>query len=497
MKQHWSFLWALAVVAGLLCTSLRVGAQQPDQQEEPEQQPDPWKQPDKAKPKPAGRDYAPQDAYGPQDADQDQPGVAAALAPDTHALTGVQVLTLGSSEMPHSYWVAGLAYTNFAHSSTNSGPTVNAWNTTNYATGSLSLLQGWTHSQLAVNYSGGGFFSSDAVQGNGYFQQLELMQAFAWKKWRLSLIDQFSYLPQSQFGFGASTNLATPGVGGSLAPPSLGLQLGYAPDQSIFSSIGSRYSNSATAQVVYVASARSSVTFSGSYGVLHFLESGNIDTNDLLFSTGYNYALSKKDTIGVLYRFIGFRYPGIPQAINDHVAQLAYGRRVTGRLALQLFVGPEVTAFRVPVGASSNRVSGSGGGNLTYALTRTSLSLSYYHGVSGGSGVFTGTSADQFQGTVSRRFSRAWNANVNLGLAINGALGGANPTGASQSSTYDSFFVGGGVSRPLGRDAGLTLGYTAYIQNSNLPVCIPGACSYVEHQVSLSFQWRTRPNVLR
>jgi len=61
------------------------------------------------------------------------------------------------------------------------------------------------------------------------------------------------------------------------------------------------------------------VTVSGSYGILRFVERGSIDTDDTILSTGYNYALSRKDTIGMLYRFQRLSFtPGNPQAINDH-----------------------------------------------------------------------------------------------------------------------------------------------------------------------------------
>jgi hypothetical protein len=239
------------------------------------------------------------------------------------------------------------------------------------------------------------------------------------------------------------------------------------------------------------------VTLSGSYGILRFIQAGNIDTNDAIFSSGYNYALSQKNTIGVLYRFSGYRYIGVSQAINDHVAQLAYGRKITGRLALQLFGGPEVTTFRVPFGSSTNKISGSGSGNLTYELSRSSLSLMYSHGVSGGSGQFTGSNTDQLQGTVNHQLSRLWQGNVTFGFARNTNLGLSNPSQVSQ--TYDSWFIGGGLGRSLGRTANFTFAYTAYLQNSRLSVCAAGTCgtSYIQHQISLDFQWHTRPLVLR
>jgi hypothetical protein len=251
-------------------------------------------------------------------------------------------------------------------------------------------------------------------------------------------------------------------------------------------------------EIAYAVTRRGTVTVSASYGILRFIETGNIDTNDTILGAGYNYALSRKDTIGMLYRFTGYRYAGNPQAINDHVAQLAYGRKVTGRMALQLFAGPEVTTFRVPFGGVSQKISGSGGASLTYAFSRnrSTLSLSYNHGVGGGSGQFTGSRMDQLQGGINDQLSRVWQGNLNFGFARNTSLGLSIPTQVSQ--TYDSWYMGGGLSRPLGRTANFTLGYTAYLQNSSLPVCAAGTCStnYLQHQISLSFQWHTRPLVL-
>ncbi len=204
------------------------------------------------------------------------------------------------------------------------------------------------------------------------------------------------------------------------------------------------------------------MTVSGSYGILRFVEAGNIDTDDTILSTGYNYALSRKDTIGMLYRFSGYRYVGNPQAINDHVAQLAYGRKITGRMALQLFAGPEVATFRVPFSGATHKISGSGGANLTYAFRRSNLSLSYNHGVGGGSGQFTGSTSDQAQSTINHQLSRFWQSNLNFGFARTTSLGLSSASPASQ--TFDSWFAGGGLNRPLGRTANFTFGYTAFIQ---------------------------------
>ncbi|MGB2898759.1 MAG: hypothetical protein WBB89_05795, partial [Candidatus Acidiferrum sp.] len=211
-------------------------------------------QEDTSKPKPAARAYPPLLAgIGDQDPNSEAQSPTS-LIPDARPLTGVQIPTLGSQEIRHSYWVPGFQYGNLVRSSTLGQPMVSDWNTTSYVLGNLSLLEAWNHSQLAVNYSGGGSLSSDKSQGNDAYHQLGIVQAFDWERWQLVFIDQFTYLPESQFGFGASTSLATPGIGGPLGPSLPDLQPNYQPSQSIFTSLGPRYSNSITAQIAYAVS---------------------------------------------------------------------------------------------------------------------------------------------------------------------------------------------------------------------------------------------------
>jgi len=417
------------------------------------------------------------------------------LRPDDRPLTGVQETSLGTQEMRHSYWVPGFQYANMIRSTSFNKPGLTSWNSTSYLTGNVSLLDTWSHAQLSMNYSGGGGFSTDSTQGRNYLHQFDMTQTFEGQKWKLQFIDQFSYLPESQFGFGGMTNLSIPGVGGSIAPTVPGLQNNYLPSQSIFSSIGPRYSNSLVAQAVYALSRRTSITAAGSYGLMRFVDTGNINSDDEIANLGFNYTLTKKDTLGVLYRFTAYQYSGSPQKIDDHVVNVAYGRKVTGRLALQLFGGPDITTFQIPIANATKRVSASGGATLIYAMSRSGLSLTYNHGVSNGSGVLVGSSKDQISSSMNRGLGRVWRGSINFGYAKNRSV---EQNQTQNSVGFDSYFAGGGLDRPLGRDAIFTLGYTAYIQGTTHTVCTPGACSTssTQHQISLGFTWHTRPNVL-
>ncbi|HEY6389199.1 MAG TPA: hypothetical protein VIX91_26255, partial [Candidatus Acidoferrum sp.] len=363
------------------------------------------------KPKPAAREYPPllDTSDNQQDADQG----TQTIQPDNQPLSGVENPTLGTPEMRHSYWLPGIEYSNSGRSKSLSPLSNSGWNTTSFVSGDVSLLEAWSHSLLSANYSGGGFFSTDPIQGNGQFHQLSAAYAIDQRRWQLLFVDQFSYLPQSTFGFGGASGLAFPGIMGTLAVPLPGLQNTFVPSQTILTTNGPRYSNASAVQFTYVVTPRSSITLAGVYGTLHFVDSGNVNSDTEILNVGYNYALTRKDTVGIAYRFTAFHYPGEPQALGDHVGQFVYGRKITGRLALKLAGGPEVTTFRVAIGGSTQKIAASGNAALTYALARSSIALTYAHGVSGGSGVFTGSNTDQANATWTRQLTRVWNGTVN------------------------------------------------------------------------------------
>jgi len=417
------------------------------------------------------------------------------LRPDNTPLTGVLSPTLGSPEIRHSYWVPGVQWSGTIQSNSYNQTQNSGWLMNNYFLGNLSVLKVQRESQFAVNYSAGGFVSTDSSQGNGYSQQLALSQTFQWNRWLVQLTDQFSYLPQSSFGFGGSTGLSTPGVGGSTGPVIPGISNNDVPNQSIYSAIGSRYSNAGVVQLTYTTSPRGSITLSGSYGVLDFVEAGNVNNQTTTATVGYNYALTRQDSIGTFYRFSAYHYTGQPQANGDHSINIAYGRKLTGRLALQLYVGPDFITSRVSNNGNSLSYGVNVGVSLMYGLKSGNLSLGYTHGVSGGSGVLTGSSADQLTFGANHKISRMWSAQFNLGYSHNAPLAAGTP---ATSQTYNTWTVGGGVSRPASRNGTFSVAYNADFTNYGLASCTGTSCnsSQTYNYVTLNFQWHMRPLIL-
>jgi hypothetical protein len=446
------------------------------------------------KPKPAAREYPPLLDAG--DNQHDLDAGTQMMQPDNMPLIGVQNPTLGTPEIRHSYWVPGIEYTNDVRSNSLNPAANSGGNTTSFVSANVSLVEAWSHSLVSANYSGGGFFSSDPVRGSGQNYQLATAYEINQRTWQMLFVDQFSYLPDSAFGFGGAGGLAFPGITGTLAVPLPGLQNSYVPNQTILAAHGPRSSNASALQLTYSTSRRGSITVAGVYGTLRFAESGNVNSNTQILNVGYNYTISRKDTVGMVYVFSAYHYPGDPQAIGDHAGQFVYGRKVTGKLALKLAGGPEVTKFRVPIGGSTQKISASGNATLNYAFARSSLAVSYTHGLSGGSGVFTGSNIDLVNAAWNRQLTRVWNGSVSLGYAKNRQI---LSVGGFPSPSYDTWLAGAGLSRPLGRTANFSLAYQAEIQGGNVAICGNPTCgtNYTVHEVFVTFQWHTRPLVLR
>lgn len=446
------------------------------------------------KPKPAARVLLPLPDLNSNEQDVDQG--TQTMQPDNRPLSGVQNPILGTSELRHSYWVPGIQYGNTAQSNSFSSTQNSTWTTTNYASGNISFLDAWSHSLLGANYSGGGFFSSDKNQGNGQYHQLSSALELDQRRWQALFIDQFSYLPQSAFGFGGTSGLSLPGIAGTLAAPLPGLQEVFVPGQSILAATGPRYSNASAAQLSYTLSPRGSITVAAVHGLLRFSDARNVNNDTEIINVGYNYAITRRDYLGVLYRFSAFHFPGNPQALGDHLAELMYGRRITGRLALNVGGGPNVTTFRLPVNGVKQNISGAGMGSLTYAFPSSRIALNYSHGVSSGSGVFSGSRTDQILATWDRQLNRAWSCSLDFGHVRNSQLVTIK---GLPSPIYNSWLAGVDLRRPLFTNTDFSIGYQAQIQASNQAACVTSSClaNQVNHQILLSLQWHAAPQVLR
>jgi hypothetical protein len=422
------------------------------------------------------------------------------LAPDKRALAGAQAFSLGVPALRHSFWQPffNLMLTLDTNPlATNHSNGLTTWTS---LFGGVDLRRMSGRSDVTLNYLAFGTTANNGNASNSLSHELELVEKLSLRRTAISFFDQFSYLPEAAFGADAPGGPNLPGAQG------LSLQPALTPNQSILTIRGQRISNSFLTEVDTFLTPRSSLTFVGSYSLLRFLDNGFLNFSDTAFQAGYNHQFTRKDTIALLYRFTAFRYNNFDQSIDGHIVQVAYGRRVMGRLAFQIAAGPEVGFFRTPTSPGTGTSGGSTSTirsstqaywildtSMTYQRQRTNFGLAYDHSLSGGAGVLAGAVNSQVSGSINSQLSRTLNGGLVLGYARNQGLNVAAPTPSNQS--YNYWFSGVNFSHPLGRWTNLFWSYRVQFQDSNTGFCVGTTCgkSFARHTFSIGFGWRPRP----
>ena len=182
------------------------------------------------------------------------------LLPDTTALTGIQDLSLGMPAANHSYWQPHVDLSSTVDSNPLTAQGQTGWTTFTSIFGGVDLHRDSGNSMLTLNYVGGGSFSNDGSVSNGVVQGLNFTEKLTYRRFVLSLFDQFLYAPQTQFGAaGIPTGPTLPGGG------TLGLGNGYTPGQSILTTRGQRVTNFSGGEMDVLLTPRTSLTFVGGY----------------------------------------------------------------------------------------------------------------------------------------------------------------------------------------------------------------------------------------
>jgi hypothetical protein len=423
-----------------------------------------------------------------------------AFAADPSPLTGAQTFSPGGLPVTRSFWQPLLNLTSMADSNslaTNQPTGLTTWT---YLYGGIDLHRISGRSDLTVNYLAGGLISNDGITGNALIQRLELGERLRGRRLTVSFFDQLTYLPETAFGFVAPTGPSPVSGQAVLLQPLL------TADQSIVTSRGQRINNSVVAEEDRIFTPRSSLTLVQSYSLLRLPANGLLNVSDTIGQAGYNYQLTREDTVAVLYRFTAFRFGRFNQSINDHVVQFSYGRRITGRLALQVAAGPGIGFLRQPLSTgtgytgdlakstrSSTLVYWTLDTTMTYRTERAQLGLAYDHSLSGGAGVLPGAVNDQFSGSINKQLFRTINGGYVMGYARNRGLNVAAPTPSNQ--TYNYVFGGVNIAHPWGRSKNIFLTYEVQFEDSNAAFCAGTTCGngFVRHMVSFGLDWRPSP----
>lgn len=408
-----------------------------------------------------------------------------AMTPDTRPLSGAEQFTLGEMGRARNYFLP--SFESFEAVDTNSHITATQSDILSMTSliGRIALRRIWSRYQFTTDYRGGGTLYWPQSELNTSIHDFGFSQKIDWRRWSLLLSDRVSYFPESSFGFGGFQS-GQSSLGGSFDPV-------FQPSQSILTVISSRLSNTAVAEVQLNLSRKSSMTASASYGILRFQQAGFVNNSDLIFRAGYTYNLTPRDTIGLIYGFNEYRFEGTPQQIINHTGHFAYGRRITGRLALQLSAGPAIYIFRNPLAGSSRQLSWGLESDLIYSFPKTQFRIAYTSYLTGGAGVLSGARSDEVRLTARRMLSRNLSSSLDLGFARNTAF--QQTTRVTGNPTFNTWYAGLQLRRRLGRNMDVFLNYYFEHQDSGIALCAVSICggpTTQRHHFRLGFNWHRR-----
>ena len=363
-------------------------------------------------------------------------------------------------------------------------------------------------SQFNLSYAGGErLYSSPLNAGTAGgsdraygFHSLAMGEQVTRRRLAFKLLDTFSYLPESQYGFGGFSGLNSfgGGLGAAAFANAPSLQSILLPNQTVLTGRARSLSNLATAELDYQTSRRSEVTVGGGYGTLQYIDPGFINSYYWLAQTGYNHQLSRRDQIGIIYSATVLKFNGINQEILNQGLELAYGHQITNKLALKLAAGPQVTDLSLPIGGSLVQWFLATDDSLEYRLAkRRSVRVSFARTLTNGSGVLFGAESDVVRAELYNSFTRNWSGSLSLGYARNQAL--SQLPAAAAGIKYQAYVGSASINRQLGKTISMFISYSVQRQVSDSLVAVGGSGlgpAYLRQIVTVGINWHGHPRLL-
>lgn len=317
-------------------------------------------------------------------------------------------------------------------------------------------------------FAGGVILGNQQGQGTTYYSSAVVSQGLVTRNWVFNISDSVSFLPQSP-----TTGLSgISGVGDLGAIPVQGPVTG--PAGGIFSNAGDRVGNTVSGSVERQISRDTSISGTGSWSVLHFLDAGDgLNYSQVSGMAAINHHLDARTSMSVDAVYSTFTYndtgTGIGQPdIETRGINLSFQRLLSRTLSISASAGPQwVSSSNSTLIPDSINVAATAA--LSYQRGFTTAFVGYSRGVNGGSGVLPGAVADGISGSLGHTYGRKWVA------AISGAY--THTSGLTQLSNgtsvvpvnevYNSTFGGAQLTRSISTHFSAYVSYGAQNQSNN------------------------------
>lgn len=300
-----------------------------------------------------------------------------------------------------------------------------------------------------LTVAAGVIFENQNGQGTTGYTSVAISQGYTTRKWVFDISDSFSFLPQSP-----TTGLSgIAGVGDLGAVPVQGPVAG--PAGGIFSIGGNRIANSLTGSVERELTRQTSVSGSGSWTVLRFLDNDAYDNSQITGTVALNRRIDARSSVSLnavysTYSYSGAQIAAFQPDIETRGINLSYQRVLSRSFSMSVSAGPQwISSNNSTLIPSSLNAAASA--SLSYQHKLLTASVNYSHGVTGGSGVLPGALSDTVSGSVGRTYGHDWVASLNGGYSHSAGLtqflNGSNLVPVN--AVYDTVFGGAQVTRRI------------------------------------------------
>jgi hypothetical protein len=240
---------------------------------------------------------------------------------------------------------------------------------------------------------------------------------------------------------------------------------------TIIAPLADQLNNTGSVGMTYQFSADGMVGANGTFSNLHFTNPtqapGLYDYATRGGTAFYAFRITPQHYIGVTYQYQDLvAYPAhVTNETQTHAALFFYTFYPTTRFSFSLFGGPQyysASAQFSPTGtliaAPSQEWTPSAGASLNWQLQRTSVALSYFHTVSGGSGLVGAVELDSGTASLRQQLTRNLSGTVTGAYANNGIL-------TANSSGGHTIIASAALQRQVGAHINMQAGYTRLHQD--------------------------------
>ncbi len=329
-------------------------------------------------------------------------------------------------------------------------------------------------------------------QGTSTYENAAVSQSYIRGKWIFNASDSFSYLPQSPVtGVAGVPGIDAPGTSPIDGP-------GQGPAGGILTFSGNRISNMLTGTVERKLTGRTSISGSGSWLLLHFIDrEAGLDNTSTSGQVALNHILDPRDTVSLGFVYSTFNatnlaglfpagFPLDEVTYQTKGVNVSFSRQWTRAFSTSVAGGPMwIQSSANPL--IPNRLNFSLNGTATYVRRQTTFGGSYLHGINGGSGVQPGAISDSVTGLALHTFNEKWQASASMVYSHSSGLTSLVPGGVTGATNteYGTLQVTRGFTRTLSGYAS----YTAQNQDLSQGFITSNAFSGISHVVGIGITW--------